>query len=83
VFMDCMMPELDGYAATTRIRALTTPMKDVPIVALTANVMAGDRERCLTTGMNDYLSKPIQRAELKRALDRWTHAALESARKAG
>ncbi len=83
VFMDCMMPELDGYAATARIRALTTPMKDVPIVALTANVMAGDRERCLTTGMNDYLSKPIQRAELKRALGRWTQTAPATAKRAG
>ena len=83
VFMDCLMPEMDGYEATARIRALTTPMRAVPIVALTANAMEGDRERCLAAGMDDYVSKPIQREQLKRALDRWAPARPANARRAG
>jgi CheY-like chemotaxis protein len=83
VFMDCMMPEMDGYEATARIRALTTPMRAVPIVALTANAMEGDRERCLAAGMDDYVSKPIQREQLKRALDRWAPTRSGGARRAG
>jgi PAS domain S-box-containing protein len=77
VLMDCQMPHLDGYETALRIRQLeqkrTTPFDwkaPVHIIAMTANAMEGDREKCLTAGMNDYLSKPVRRNELKAALDR-------------
>ena len=71
VFMDCQMPELDGYAATERIRRLAGPRARVPIVAMTANAMAGDREHCLAVGMDDYMSKPLDQATLIDRLARW------------
>ena len=78
IFMDCQMPEMDGFLATTQIRSFeasragTEQAKPpVHIIALTANAMQGDRERCLAVGMNDYVSKPIKAAEVKAALDRW------------
>jgi CheY-like chemotaxis protein len=67
--MDCQMPDIDGYEATRRIRALPG-YQDVPIIAMTANAMRGDRERCLGVGMTDYLSKPVQPEEIKAALAR-------------
>jgi CheY-like chemotaxis protein len=74
VFMDCQMPELDGFDATRAIRAQerirTVP--PVPIIALTASAFESDRERCLDAGMNDHVSKPFRRAELREAIDRWT-----------
>ena len=77
IFMDCQMPQLDGYETTRRIRQLeqkrTAPFDwktPIYIIAMTANAMEGDREKCLTAGMNDYLSKPVRRNELKAALDR-------------
>ena len=72
VLMDCQMPGMDGFEATRRIRARTGPVARIPIVALTANAMAGDRERCLEAGMDDYLPKPIQLAALKAALETWS-----------
>lgn len=73
VFMDCQMPVLDGYAATRRWRAMETESggRPIPIVAMTANAMAGDRERCLAAGMDDYLSKPVARELLDACLQRW------------
>ncbi|WAT15404.1 ATP-binding protein [Xanthomonas fragariae] len=73
VFMDCQMPVLDGYAATRCWRAMETESgrRPVPIVAMTANAMAGDRERCLAAGMDDYLSKPVAREQLNACLQRW------------
>jgi signal transduction histidine kinase/DNA-binding response OmpR family regulator len=77
VLMDCQMPELDGYDATRAIRAWETPRiaagiaNRLPIVAMTANAMPGDREKCLAAGMDDYLSKPIKRDVLLAALVHW------------
>jgi CheY-like chemotaxis protein len=77
VLMDCQMPRLDGYETTRRIRQLelqaAAPLDcrtPVYIIAMTANAMEGDREKCLASGMNDYLTKPVRRDELKVALDR-------------
>lgn len=70
VFMDCQMPELDGYEATRRIRAGHALNPRVHIVALTANAMLGDREKCLESGMDDYLSKPVRLEDLQGAIER-------------
>lgn len=77
VFMDCQMPEMDGFTATILIRANEGAATRIPIIALTANAMEGDRERCLDCGMDDYLSKPLQIADLARALDRWIGTATQ------
>jgi signal transduction histidine kinase/ligand-binding sensor domain-containing protein/CheY-like chemotaxis protein len=69
VLMDCQMPEMDGFEATAAIRALPTSASKTIIVAVTANAMDGDRERCLEAGMNSYLSKPLKPAQLAEVLD--------------
>lgn len=72
IFMDIQMPEMDGYDATQAIRQSDHPMaKSIPIVAMTANAMQGDREKCIDAGMNDYLSKPINKNSIKKALGKW------------
>ncbi len=74
VLMDCHMPEMDGFEATRAIRQrekTSTKQQRIPIVALTANAMAGDRERCLACGMDDYLSKPVKSKPLHNVLFRW------------
>ena len=79
VLMDCQMPVLDGYTATRRWRALEQARhaaRRLPIVAMTANAMAGDRQKCLDAGMDDYLAKPVTRGELERCLQRWRGARL-------
>ncbi|HWH95835.1 MAG TPA: response regulator [Baekduia sp.] len=72
VFMDCQMPELDGYAATRRIREREDgATRRLPIVAMTAHAMAGDREKCLAAGMDDYVAKPMRSDEVDAMLARW------------
>ena len=68
ILMDCQMPELDGYAATARIRSLSGGLSLVPIIGVTANAYAEDRERCIRGGMNGYVAKPLSRATLMAAI---------------
>jgi len=71
IFMDCQMPELDGYAATREIRSRERHGRQVKIVAMTAEVMEGTRELCIEAGMDDYISKPVQRDQMIEALRKW------------
>jgi two-component system, sensor histidine kinase and response regulator len=78
IFMDCQMPEMDGYDAARRIRAQERRQNHGPswkssihIIAITANAMEGDREKCIAAGMDEYLSKPIRLQELRLVLERW------------
>jgi len=70
IFMDCQMPEMDGFEATQEIRRREGASVHCPIIAMTANAMQGDRERCLDAGMDDYVSKPIRKTDLIEALER-------------
>jgi len=73
VFMDCHMPVMDGFEATRRIRAWEQPSGDaLVIVALTADSLASDRQRCLDAGMNDFLTKPVSSSQLSATIERWT-----------
>ena len=79
VLMDCQMPVLDGYSATRRWREIEQERKAeqrMPIIAMTANAMAGDRQKCLDAGMDDYLAKPVGRNELEDCINRWKNANL-------
>jgi CheY-like chemotaxis protein/HPt (histidine-containing phosphotransfer) domain-containing protein len=78
VLMDCMMPEMDGYEATKKIREgerqngnLRRPLH---IIAMTANAMQGDRDKCMAAGMDDYVSKPVQLGDLRRAIEKWNRS---------
>jgi two-component system, sensor histidine kinase and response regulator len=81
VLMDCHMPELDGFAATRAIREMEQAKnaRRTPVIALTANAMEGDRDRCLAAGMDDYLSKPFKHSQLREAVDKWTVQARSAA----
>lgn len=70
VFLDCEMPIMDGFSATREIRKLKNGM-NVPVIAVTAKVMAGDREKCLKAGMNDYITKPVKLDDIKRMIIKW------------
>jgi signal transduction histidine kinase/ActR/RegA family two-component response regulator len=93
IILDCSMPEMDGYQATAEIRRLHQEgaLRRIPIIALTANALPEDRERCLAAGMDDYLSKPIAREDLRAMLDKYLapsvrafdHAAIDTQRGAG
>ena len=71
VFMDCQMPNLDGYSTTARIREREGAGERLPVIAMTAHAMKGDRERCLEAGMDDYMSKPLRPDVLDEVLERW------------
>ncbi len=80
VFMDCQMPGMDGFATTQMIRSPGSTVKnhDIPVIAMTASAMRGDRERCIESGMNDYLSKPIKLKKLDAVLRKWLGGKEES-----
>jgi CheY-like chemotaxis protein len=70
ILMDCQMPQMDGFEATRQVRQRNCGSTTVPIIAMTANAMQGDREACLAVGMNDFVSKPVRLEDLAAALDR-------------
>ena len=80
IFMDCQMPVMDGFEATEIIRQMDDgEKKDIPIIAITANAMTGDKEKCLAVGMNDYLTKPIKKDALAETIHRWFHLSSKEA----
>jgi CheY-like chemotaxis protein len=88
ILMDCQMPLVDGFEATRLIRQKEAAVQEsaadnhtgtlhIPIIAVTANAMAGDRERCLAAGMDDYLTKPLRKEDLRTTLDRWIPVSIQ------
>jgi CheY-like chemotaxis protein len=79
IFMDCQMPGMDGFEATKAIRKTEeTTGSHVPIVGLTAQAMEGDKDRCITAGMDDYLSKPSTLEKISEMIERWLPKELEN-----
>ena len=76
ILMDCQMPHLDGYQATAKIRAKEAASEHIPVIALTAHALPGEKEKCIAAGMDDYLSKPIRPQALKEMLGRWLRAGV-------
>lgn len=72
VLMDCMMPKMDGWEATRKIRASGTDYANIPIIAFTANAMPEDQQKCLDAGMNDHMPKPVNLERLTEMLKTWT-----------
>ncbi|MFA7256113.1 MAG: ATP-binding protein [Kiritimatiellales bacterium] len=70
IFLDCQMPVMDGYTAAREIRKLSGPVSGIPIIAMTAHAMTGDREKCMEAGMNEYVSKPVKKEAVARAIAR-------------
>ena len=68
------MPDMDGYQATRALRRAEDGKRRVPVIALTANAMPGDRERCLRAGMDDFITKPVRLETLRRTIERWCSA---------
>jgi two-component system sensor histidine kinase/response regulator len=79
--MDCQMPELDGYETTAAIRQQESAVRQIPIIAMTAHALQGDRDKCLAAGMNDYVSKPINVEDLQVVLERWLEQPMRQATK--
>jgi len=71
ILMDCQMPEMDGFECASAIRSADSPGRTTPIIALTANTSNEDRDRCLASGMNAFLTKPIDIEQLKATLETW------------
>jgi CheY-like chemotaxis protein len=79
IFMDCQMPKMDGYAATRKIRRREDEHEHVPIIAMTAHALKGDREKCLDAGMDDYIAKPVNPETVMDAILRWFHREPQTA----
>ena len=78
VLMDCQMPDMDGFEVTKEIRSQAKPeIRDLPVIAMTANAMVGDRARCLEAGMDDYVSKPVSASNLQEVLTKWLREGIQ------